>query len=112
MAKNTTQPRIEPFLKDLSIICQKHGMLIDANGGGGKDGAGANRGESRFLEGAPLVLYASTATGETYRKVGYLWYSFEGDEEQLVYNFEPAPSTPYIPVNPGPVTTPDSDLPY
>jgi hypothetical protein len=92
-------------------------MIIDANGGGGKEGAGPNRGESRFLEGAPLVLYASTSAGDTYRKIGYLWYSFEGEEEQLVYNFEPKPDSPYTEVLPGSVTSTSTstrtpDLPY
>jgi len=109
MAKNTTQPRIAPFLKDLSIICQKHGMIVDANGGG-KEGAGSNRNESRFLEGAPLVLYASTSTGESYRKIGYLWYSFEGEEEQIVYNFEPKANSPYTKVLPNFILP--QDLPY
>ena len=111
MAKNTTQPRITPFLKDLSILCQKHGMIVDANGGG-KEGVGPSRGESRFLEGAPLVLYASTSSGDSYRKIGYLWYSFGGDEEQIIYNFEPTSNSPYIPVTLDPVSAPDPDLPY
>jgi hypothetical protein len=98
MAKNTTQPRIKPFLKDLSILCQRHGMIIDANGGG-KGGSGPNRGESRFLEDAPLVLYTSTSNGDTYRKIGYLWYSFEDDDKHIIYNFEPKSNTPYTKVH-------------
>jgi len=106
MAKNTTQPRIAPFLKDLSQICQKHGMIVDANGGG-KEGSGS----SRHLEGAPLVLFASTLTGGSYRKIGYLWYSFEGEDEQIVYNFEPKANSPYIEIQPGSIA-PTTVLPY
>jgi hypothetical protein len=102
MGRNKTQPKIAAFLSDLTKICNKHGMLVDANGGGGKAGAGKNRDDSRFREGCPLVLYAKADTSDNYRKVGYLWYSFVGEDETLAYNFEPKTGTPYKEV-----TTPD-----
>lgn len=96
MAKNKTQPKIEAFLKALSQICHYYGMLVDANGGG-KAGAGPDRGESRFLEGAPLVLYAKS--GLDYRKIGHLYYSFVGEnEEHIVFNFSPKEGLPYTAV--------------
>lgn len=68
-------------------------MVVDTNGGG-KPG---DHGTSRFLEGAPLVLF--TKSGSDYRKVGYLWYSFD-DTERPVYHFEPKSGSPYRTVNP------------
>jgi len=95
MAKNKTQPKIEAFLQELTQICQKHGMCVDANGGGGRRGEGKDRGEARFNEGCPLVLYAQSGGGSNFRKVGYLWYSFLGQNEDLTYNFDPKVGTPY-----------------
>lgn len=94
MAKNKTQPKIEAFLQELTAICQKYGMDIDANGGG-RRGEGKNRGEVCFNEGCPLILYTLSGNKGNYRKVGYLWTSFLGVEENLTYNFEPKIGTPY-----------------
>ena len=94
MARNKTQPKIEAFIQELTQICQKYGMCVDANGGG-RRGEGKNRGEARFNEGCPLVLYTQSGEGPNYRKVGYLWYSFLGLSENLTYNFEPKAGTPY-----------------
>lgn len=95
MAKNKTQPKIEAFLQELTQISQKYGMCVDANGGGGRRGEGKNRGDARFNEGCPLVLYTQSGEGPIYRKVGYLWYSFLGMAENLTYNFDPKIGTPY-----------------
>ena len=95
MGKNKTQPKIKAFLEDLSKICNEHDMIVDANGGGGKPGEGKLRDESRFREGCPLVLYTRSGTSNNFRKIGYLWYSFVGEEEGLAYNFDPKPGTPY-----------------
>jgi len=95
MAKNKTQPKIEAFLQEMTAVCQKYGMCVDANGGGGRRGEGQDRGEARFNEGCPLVLYTQSGEGPNYRKVGYLWYSFLGAAENLTYNFDPKRGTPY-----------------
>ena len=92
MARNRIQPKIKSFLKDLTKICRKHNMIVDANGSG-VQGDGKDRGDARFNEGCPLVLY--TKSGVSYRKVGYLWYSFVGEEEEIAFNFEPKSGTPY-----------------
>jgi len=67
--------RIEDFLRDLSIISQKYGMIIDANGNQSKN--------------SPLALYTYSGKTPTYRKIGYLNYSFEGDNQQPIFNFDP-----------------------
>lgn len=96
MARNKTQPKIEAFLKALSQVCQYYGMIIDANGGG----KAGDRGESRFLEGAPLVLYAKS--GLDYRKIGHVYYSFVGEnEEHVAFNFLPKDGMPYSKVELG-----------
>lgn len=94
MAKNKTQPKIEAFLQELTAICQKYDMCVDANGGG-RRGEGKNRGEVHFNEGCPLVLYTQSGNNGSYRKVGYLWTSFLGMAENLTYNFDPKVGTPY-----------------
>jgi hypothetical protein len=95
MARNKTQPKIERFLVELTKLCQEHGMIVDANGGGGVHGAGKTRSDSRFKEGCPLVLFTKSGVNNNFRKVGYFWYSFSDDEEQIFYNFDPKPGTPY-----------------
>jgi len=95
MARNKTQPKIEKFLTELTKLSQKHGMIVDANGGVGAQDASKTRSEARFREGCPLVLFTKSGANNSFRKVGYLWYSFSGDEEKIFYNFEPKPGTPY-----------------
>ena len=75
MAKSRTQNKIEDFLKEFSLLAQKYGMLIDANG--------------NQSEGTPLALYATTGKTSKYKKVGCLYYSFEGPTEAPIYNFDP-----------------------
>lgn len=87
MGRNKTQPKIEAFLKELTELCNKHNMIVDANGSSGSD--------ARFRDGCPLALYVKSDTSNNYRKVGYLWYAFMGDGESLFYNFDPLASLPY-----------------
>lgn len=75
MIKTRTQMRIEDFLRDLSIISQKYGMVVDANGDQSKN--------------SPLALYSRVGKASKYKKIGYLHYTFEGDTEQPIYNFDP-----------------------
>lgn len=75
MIKTRTQMRIEDFLRDLSIISQKYGMIVDANGDQSK--------------GSPLALYSRIGKASKYKKIGFLHYDFEGDTEQPIYNFDP-----------------------
>jgi len=111
VARNKTQPKIEKFLSDLTQLCRKHNMIIDANGGGYQgDGKGRT---ARFSEGCPLVLF--TKSGINYRKIGYLWYSFLGDGENITFNFEPKAGTPYTDItfdeDPFPDPDPEEDAP-
>jgi len=80
MAKSRTQNKIEDFLKEFSLLAQKYGMLIDANG--------------NQSEGTPLALYATTGKTSKYKKIGCLYYSFEGDHQAPIYNFDPKNNTP------------------
>ena len=86
--KNTTQPKIEAFISDFSEVCRNHGMIIDSNGG---------------RDGSPLVLYIksekTTGLQANYRKIGYLWYSFSEETEEVTYSFDPMEGSTYLKVH-------------
>ena len=86
--KNKTQPKIESFISDFSVLCRKHGMLLDSNSG---------------RDGSPLILYIksgeATDLQANYRKVGYLWYSFSDETEEISYSFDPMEGSAYLKVH-------------